>query len=65
MKKFIIMPIRNAYQTGSYELEAPDMDAAYVLAQDILLSDPRITWEEFVVRDGYPAPHTLVIEEVR
>lgn len=66
MKKFKVEIVRRAYQTGTYELEAPDEDAAYILAQDIGFNDQRITWQEYTqYAGGYPRFMDIGVTEVK
>lgn len=51
---------------GTYELEAPDEEAAYVLAADISLGDKRIKWEDEPQRsdvNNYPRESDIYVEE--
>lgn len=64
MKKFLVEVDQRGSRKGSFYIEAPDIDAAYVLAQDIKLSEPTIKWEEFsAYGQEYPRPEDIFINE--
>ena len=63
MNKFTVTIYQRAYRRGTYEIEAPDQEAAYTLAEDISFFDPRIKYEEgWVESDGYPEPEDMSVE---
>lgn len=66
MKKFQIEIIQRAYRTGFYELEAPDQEAAYILAEDIKFNDPRVRWAEFdPAMNNYPRIEDIMVTEIK
>lgn len=66
MKKFMVEVSQRAYRLGYYEIEAPDEDAAYILAEDINFDDKRIKWDEFSANtNNYPKPTEISITEVK
>lgn len=60
--RFRIKVVKQGHATGSYELEAPDEDAAQALADDIRLDDPRIVYESTVWGREYPRPMDVWVE---
>lgn len=66
MKKFKVEVVQRAYRTGFYEIEAPDEDAAYVLAQNIAFGNPMIKWAPFDIgQAGYPRAIDISVTEVK
>ena len=49
MPKFKVFITQRSYRTGTYELEAPDEDGAFILAEDISFDSKEhpITWEDW------------------
>ncbi len=66
MKKFKVEVSQRAYRLGFYEIEAPDEDAAYILAKDIPFSDPRIVFGFFEAgMAGYPKAMDIDVTEAK
>ena len=66
MKKFMVEVSQRAYRLGYYEIEAPDEDAAFVLAEDIPFSDKRIKWNEFDPdMNNFPKVFDIQVTEVK
>ena len=66
MKKFSVELAQRGWRSGFYTVEAPDADAALVLAGDISFNDPRIEWDIFEPAiQEYPTPEQLAVVEVK
>ena len=65
MKKFFVKVHQQGFRTGTFYIEAPDENAAEILALDIKFSDPRIIWAtNFQPYLGeYPIFGTVEVEE--